>query len=283
MHLQLQTRTMHALALPKTTLSDDGLGSSLAASGLAHLIALVLLFFGLPHLMPPLPPVPHPPVPFEIVTIAEITNTSIKQPEQPKTPTPPPKTEVKPEPPKPEQVQMQALPPKPPEPLKAEAIKPSVKPKPPDIVKPQTNPLFDKLLKDVEHKKPPKPTEDKAESKASAQPASMAPSLSDRLTISENDALRRQISRCWNMPIGAKDAQNLIVEIIIDVNPDRSAAGAEIVDKMRYNSDSFFRAAADSARRAVLNNPLCTPLELPEGKYDQWKRITFTFDPREML
>ena len=41
-------------------------------------------------------------------------------------------------------------------------------------------------------------------------------------------------------------------------------------------------AAADSAVRAV-RNPKCSPLELPADKYDQWKRIDFTFDPRDML
>jgi hypothetical protein len=74
----------------------------------------------------------------------------------------------------------------------------------------------------------------------------------------------------------------LIVELIIDVNPDKTVANTDIVDKSRYASDSFFRAAADSAVRAV-RNPQCSPLELPEGKYDQWKRIDFTFDPRDML
>ncbi len=83
-------------------------------------------------------------------------------------------------------------------------------------------------------------------------------------------------------PIGARDAQNLIVNLAIDVNPDRTVANAEIIDKSRYSSDSFFRAAADAARRAVLN-PNCSPLLLPADKYDQWKHIDFTFDPRDML
>jgi hypothetical protein len=74
----------------------------------------------------------------------------------------------------------------------------------------------------------------------------------------------------------------LIVEVLIDVNQDRTVANADIVDKARYASDSFFRAAADAAVRAV-RNPRCSPLILPADKYDQWKRIDFTFDPRDML
>ena len=93
--------------------------------------------------------------------------------------------------------------------------------------------------------------------------------------------MRRQISLCWNPPIGARDAQNLIIELLIDVNPDRTVANVDLVDKGRYGSDSFFRAAADSAIRAV-RSPKCSPLELPVDKYEQWKRIDFTFDPRDM-
>ena len=109
----------------------------------------------------------------------------------------------------------------------------------------------------------------------------MAPTLSTRLTITEEDALRRQISQCWNPPIGAKDIQNLVVEITIDVNPDRTVQHAEIVDQSRMVTDGYFRAAAEAALRA-LYNPKCSPLELPADKYDQWKHIDFTFDPRDL-
>lgn len=106
--------------------------------------------------------------------------------------------------------------------------------------------------------------------------------LGDSLTISEVDMLRRQLERCWNIPIGARDAQNLVIKVHLVVNPDRSVRRAEIVEKTRYNSDSFFRAAADSAVRA-LYHPDCTPLNLPERKYDTWKEIVVTFDPRNMF
>jgi hypothetical protein len=143
------------------------------------------------------------------------------------------------------------------------------------------------VLKDVAKLKPAeqqvKAPETKTDVKSTQPEAqSQAPSLSQRLTISEEDALRRQIQQCWNMPIGARDAQNLIVEIMIDVNPDRTVQHVEIVDKSRFASDPFFRTAAEAAQRAVLS-PRCTPLDLPPEKYEQWKHIDFTFDPRDML
>ena len=54
------------------------------------------------------------------------------------------------------------------------------------------------------------------------------------------------------------------------------------VDQARYASDQFFRAAADSAVRAV-RNPQCSPLKLPQGKYDDWKSISIRFDPKDVL
>jgi hypothetical protein len=101
----------------------------------------------------------------------------------------------------------------------------------------------------------------------------------DRLTLSEEEALRAQLARCWNIPAGAMDAQNLQVTIRAVINPDRTVASAEIVDNGRLG-DSFYRAAADAARRALF---LCSPLALPPDKYEQWQQITFNFDPRDMF
>ena len=41
--------------------------------------------------------------------------------------------------------------------------------------------------------------------------------------------------------------------------------------------DPSFRTAAEAAMRAV-NNPECSPLLLPQDKYEKWKEINFTFD-----
>ncbi len=120
------------------------------------------------------------------------------------------------------------------------------------------------------------PVDDKAKTEGTA------PATSETLALSEMDALRYQLARCWNIPSGAMNAEDLIVDIRMEVNPDRTVASAEIVDQMRYNSDSFFRAAADSARRAVFN-PMCNPLALPAEKYDIWKNILIRFNPKEMF
>jgi outer membrane biosynthesis protein TonB len=109
-----------------------------------------------------------------------------------------------------------------------------------------------------------------------------APVTSDTLALSEMDALKYQLAQCWNVPTGAMDAENLIVDIRIEVNPDRTVKSAQIVDQGRYNTDEFFRAAADSARRAVYN-PRCTPLALPPDKYQVWQNIMIRFNPKDMF
>ena len=65
--------------------------------------------------------------------------------------------------------------------------------------------------------------------------------------MSEVDALRAQIARCWSIPAGARDAENLIVEIRVEMNPDMTVRRADIVDKARMNRDPFYRTAAESA------------------------------------
>ena len=96
-------------------------------------------------------------------------------------------------------------------------------------------------------------------------------------------AVHRQVTPCWSIPAGAKDAANMSVAIRIRLNPDGTLGAApKIEDTRRLGSDTSFRAVAESALRA-LRNPGCTPLKLPYDQYDLWKEITFVFDPREAL
>ncbi len=99
-----------------------------------------------------------------------------------------------------------------------------------------------------------------------------------RMTQSELDALRAQISRCWNPPIGAESAEGLSVKVKVFLNRDGSVARPPKV--LNTGSDPFFRAAADSARRAVLR---CQPYQMPADKYDAWNEVNVTFDPRELF
>lgn len=107
------------------------------------------------------------------------------------------------------------------------------------------------------------------------------PPVSEAMSNAESRALQRQLSSCWTIMPGARNAENLYVDVTLVMNPDRSIAQASITDTGRYNNDSFFRAAADNAMRA-LKHPSCKHLELPPYKYEQWKNMTVRFDPKNM-
>lgn len=110
-----------------------------------------------------------------------------------------------------------------------------------------------------------------------------AMSLSEgRLNASEVDAVKRQIAGCWSILSGARYAENLAVKVKLFMNPDRTLRKAVIVDQIRYNRDMAFRAAADSALRA-LRVQKCRVLNLPSHKYEQWKTTVITFDPKDIL
>jgi outer membrane biosynthesis protein TonB len=213
---------------------------------------------------PPEPPPPQPPAP---------------EPTPEVTPPEPVPDEATPEPKPAEEQQAEPEPPKP---------VPPQKPKPPqekpvEKPKPQQEDALASLLKNVEKMKE-QPDQTQAPPQPTQQPTQPQPqqNLSDApLTMSEIDAIRQQLSQCWNVPAGARDAQNLAVEIRVTFNPDGSVVRAEILNTARMASDTFYRTAAESAYRAVL---LCSPLQqMPVKKYNTWKTVTLNFDPKDMV
>ena len=243
---------------------------------------------------PPPPPPPPPP------RAPEPPPLPAPPPPKPAPPPPEPKAEVpdqpkpheKPQPPKPEPPKVEPpkpAPPKPPEKQKPPEKKPE-KPveKPPEKKPAETDPLASVLshVAELAKKQPPAPPAP-ASQPSTAKPsptAGSSPMVSDHLTAPQEDALRSQIGHCWNVDPGARNAGDMIIDVVIEVNPDRTVAKAEIAEKSkaRMYTDPAYRAAAEAALRAV-KNPRCQPLALPPEKYDTWRRITFTFNPKDML
>lgn len=282
--------------MPLTT--DPTMKKALIGSGLLHLAVLIFAAVGIPFISPPKPPTPISTIAVEFITIDEKTQTD-KAPEA--KPAPPAKQE-KPAPKMTAEAPPDLSKPKEPEieetapaeeaetvPL-PDAPKPPPKtvkplPKKPTITKrakPQDdNEDFSTLLKNLVPDADTK-TEKPSEEAPPAEDNSPVANLADQLTISEIDAVRRQLAGCWNILTGARYAEDLVVAVKLYMNPDRSVRKAIIVDQGRYNQDNFFRAAADSALRA-LRQPSCTTLLLPEGKFEEWKTTIINFDPRSML
>ena len=83
---------------------------------------------------------------------------------------------------------------------------------------------------------------------ASSQPR--AP-LGGQLTASELDMVRQQIARCWNVPAGARDAKDLVVEIRVVVDPDGTVRQATIVDQGRLAATLLPRRRRKRAARLL--------------------------------
>lgn len=286
------------------------MSASVVKSLFFHGTIVVMALVGMPFMHKPLPTISDP-IPVEIIDMSEkaTTNRPPQRVEQSQTSP----AQPRPEPPKPvAPTQTATEPPKPParpaeekakaqekapakEPEKAPAIPkdppkeppkaPPAKPERPKLTEPEKaeetptqdfNAVLRNLIKNEAQNAPiPNTAQTGAENSPNAPQAA-------QMSRSEMDAVRRQLESCWKLLAGARYAEDQVVAVRIFVNRDRTVRDAQIVDQVRYMTDSFFRAAADAALRAV-HNPACTPLDLPPEKYDLWKDMIFNFDPRGML
>lgn len=96
------------------------------------------------------------------------------------------------------------------------------------------------------------------------------------------EMISSQIYPYWVVPSGVRDAENIIIEIHIELgdNGEVIPSSIKIMDKDRYSTDQIFRAAADSARRAILQ---ASPLSIPKEKLPLFKEFTLRFNLKEAL
>ncbi len=103
--------------------------------------------------------------------------------------------------------------------------------------------------------------------------------LESDLGYQELVVLREQIGTCWNPPLGAKNSEDLIIRVQVELNEQGVLTTARILHRFGADiNDPFYRAATESALRAV-RHPNCTPLKLPPDKYQLWKKTILTFRP----
>ena len=97
------------------------------------------------------------------------------------------------------------------------------------------------------------------------------------ITAGEISNMRSQIEMCWNPPVGVRGAASQRVQVKIALNKDGTISNVEPITR---DSNGYREVAINAAVRAVLS---CAPYEFPTEKYELWKEIKFTFDPRNML
>lgn len=261
---------------------------SISLSIALHTAAVLIAAFGLPVLLPPrAEPMPLV-MTVELLPVGEVTNVkpSDKQiQEEKKAPTP-----VTPKPVTPSAQEKPKEEAKPVEQEKTfdpdEGAEPE-KPKPKEQKKEESKKddfaaLLNQLKQEAKSDKS-KDAKDKTNAEENKTRSDAPYDDSMPLSISEKDTIRSQFLVCWSMPAGAKDAHTLAVRVRVQLQADGSVLTATLANGQqgRYNSDTFFRAAADSAIRAVHK---CSPLKnLPPDKYGSWKDMELNFDPQDML
>ena len=228
---------------------------------------------------PPAPPAPTPPEAKPAPPAPAVPKTEApKQAELPPPPLPEPKPTPPPPPPKPA---VAAAPPKPPPERPQQVARNEA-----NAEAKKYNPgQFDALLRNLAAEDtPPSPdappqTKYVASGRASAQPR--AP-LGSQLSASEMDMVREQISRCWNVPAGARDAKG----------SGRDDQGRGAARRQRAAGDH--RRSGAGRRRSVLPSgggkcppgilqPTVPSAASAADKYELWKDMTVAFSPKDLL
>ncbi|GHT88440.1 hypothetical protein FACS1894113_0870 [Alphaproteobacteria bacterium] len=109
-----------------------------------------------------------------------------------------------------------------------------------------------------------------------------AEEVGEVMTATQIDLLRQAIKKCWHFPAGLRNAEDLVVDIKMELDKDGRVKKAEIMNASKMNSDPDFKIAAENAYRAVLD-PKCNPLPLPKDKYEEWKELELSFNPKDMF
>lgn len=288
----------------KNEFISGNMGKPALYSVIFHVVVFILATVGLPYVVEDVEPMEMA-ITVELVDLSEVSQTNVldkpQESEEKEAPaeqkpvynntdtvpdllSPPPPEEVVeeiPEPPKekpkPDLTQIK----KPPKP-KNKPRKP--KPTPPKPEKPPEEDIeqdFTSLLKSLATDEPAEESTPEEPETNKGQTSQIA-DFSKQMTRNEFDDLNRGVEPCWNVNAGGKDAQTLIVQLSVFVNRDRTVRDVQIIDRLRYNTDTHFKAAADAARRALLN-PRCSTLRLPLEKYERWKNFKYVFDPSKML
>ncbi|HCR86518.1 MAG TPA: hypothetical protein DIV86_07575 [Alphaproteobacteria bacterium] len=175
--------------------------------------------------------------------------------------------------------------------LKKTEIKPVIQQKPNEKNDEEDAKGKKSLLKDVEKKETLDDifdTIEDTEKTKSTAPAKPVESNSSKNFVPDANfvneimgKIQSQVTRCWNIPAGVKNAASMTVDVYIKLDASGYVTEARVVNTSRYNSDNFFRVLADSAIWAVKE---CSPLQgLPVDKHEFWQEIELTFDPSKVL
>lgn len=119
-----------------------------------------------------------------------------------------------------------------------------------------------------------------AQAQSETSQSQSAAAVGPPLTGSEKEGLVLAVQKCWNVPVGIQDADDLAVTIAVDMTPDgRLASSPKLIEPTGAPSGSI-KQAFEAGRRALIR---CAPYDLPQDKYEQWRQIEVVFNPERMV
>ena len=95
-----------------------------------------------------------------------------------------------------------------------------------------------------------------------------------KLSQTDINRIQMHVTKYFNLSYSATEVK-IIIPLKISANTDGTIKSARIVDRSSYEKNKFYRAAADAARRAVLDS---SPLPLPKGKEKKFQNFIFDFN-----
>ena len=116
---------------------------------------------------------------------------------------------------------------------------------------------------------------------ALGEPAASDETSGPTLTAGETNALRLAVQNCWVVDVGSQAADvTVVIGMSMDVRGKVTPGSLRLVSSTG-GEGSAVETAFQSARRAILR---CQKegYDLPEDKYEQWKEIEMTFNPKDM-
>lgn len=212
------------------------------------------------------PPIEKPELPMRVETPSEV---AIKTAE-------PEKVEVQPSPSEPETAPQtepvaDAIP--------AEPVEVAEAPKEPSFDLDRMSALIDQTRSAQPDANQPQALQSELAQYEFAKTARDGAGLQTDLSISEVDALRARMYECWRISVDARNGEDLIIRVRVQLFPDGAVKAVDLLDRMKIASsgDPYVQIAAERALRAVSK---CAPYDfLPQDKYASWKDMELSFRP----
>ena len=101
-----------------------------------------------------------------------------------------------------------------------------------------------------------------------------------KLSRNELDALRGAIEKCWNVPGGVVDAEDMRAKVSFKLDRSGALEGRPKGSVTGGSSKVAQRAFLRSTQIAVAR---CAPYKLPADKYETWADVTVNFSLADML